>query len=144
MPRSPDLTAAELRVMKALWELGQGSVADVRAELGRRGQDLAYTTVMTLLGRLAAKGAVTVCKEREPFLYRAAHRRELVLRDRLRDFVREVFDGKADSLVLNLVEDASLTREELRAIEQRIAAAEHGSPADGDAGEPRRKRSKKP
>ena len=124
MARSPDLTTAELRVMKALWEVGHGTVAEVRAELGRRGQELAYTTVMTLLGRLAAKGAVAVDKEREPFVYRAATRRESVLRDRLREFVREVFDGEADSLVLNLVENESLTREELRAIEQRIADAE--------------------
>ena len=136
MPRSPDLTAAELRVMKALWELEKGTVAEVRAELARRGQDLAYTTVMTLLGRLAAKGAVGVCKEREPFLYQPAHRRELVLRDRLREFVAEVFDGKAESLVLNLVEDESLTRAELRAIEQRIAEAE--------AGDKRPKKGKKP
>jgi len=132
MPKLPDLTAAELRVMKALWELDRGgTVAEVRAELGRRGQDLAYTTVMTLLGRLAGKGAVTVCKEREPFMYTAAHRRELVLRDRLREFVREVFDGEADSLVLNLVENESLTREELRAIEQRIADAEAPAPKKG-------------
>ena len=131
MARSPDLTAAELRVMKALWEIERGTVAEVRAELGRRGQDLAYTTVMTLLGRLATKGAVVVCKEREPFLYTAAHRRELVLRDRLREFVREVFDGKADSLVLNLVEDETLTREELRAIEKRIQDAEQGDKRKG-------------
>ena len=128
MTRLPDLTAAELRVMKALWDLERGSVADVRAELGRRGQDLAYTTVMTLLGRLATKGAVSVCKEREPFMYQPAHRRETVLRDRLREFVREVFDGNADSLVMNLVESESLTREELRAIEQKIADAETPQP----------------
>jgi BlaI family transcriptional regulator, penicillinase repressor len=124
MTRSPDLTTAELRVMKALWEVGHGTVAEVRAELGRRGQELAYTTVMTLLGRLAAKGAVDVDKEREPFVYRAAHRRESVLRDRLRDFVREVFDGEADSLVLNLVEEHALSRAELLAIERKIADAE--------------------
>jgi BlaI family transcriptional regulator, penicillinase repressor len=124
MPKPPELTAAELRVMKALWELEKASVHEVRAVLAKRGQDLAYTTVMTLLGRLATKGAVTVDKAREPFIYTAAHRRELVLRDRLREFVREVFDGNADSLVLNLVENESLTREELRAIEQRIADAE--------------------
>lgn len=124
MTRSPDLTAAELRVMKALWEVGTGTVAEVRAELAKRGQDLAYTTVMTLLGRLATKRAVLVDKAREPFVYRPAHRRESVLRDRLREFVREVFDGRADSLVLNLVEDESLSRAELRAIERRIAEAE--------------------
>jgi predicted transcriptional regulator len=124
MARSPDLTHAELRVMKALWQVEHGTVADVRTELSRRGQELAYTTVMTLLGRLATKGAVAVDKEREPFVYRPAHRRESVLRDRLREFVREVFDGQAESLVLNLVEDETLSRAELRAIERKIAEAE--------------------
>lgn len=132
MPRSappspPELTAAELRVMKALWALEHGTVAGVRAELARRGHALAYTTVMTLLGRLAGKAAVVVDKDREPFVYRPAHRRESVLRDRLREFVREVFDGQAESLVLNLVEERALSRAELRAIEQKIAAAEAAS-----------------
>ena len=36
----------------------------------------------------AAKRAVLVDKTREPFVYRPAHRRESVLRDRLREFVR--------------------------------------------------------
>jgi predicted transcriptional regulator len=121
---TPDLSPGELRVMKALWAVEQGSVADVRAELARRGQELAYTTVMTLLGRLATKGAVVVDKDREPFVYRAAHRRESVLRDRLREFVREVFDGNADSLVMNLVEAESLSPDELRAIERKITEAE--------------------
>ncbi len=120
----PEMTPAELRVMKALWQLGKGSVAEVRAELSARGQELAYTTVMTLLGRLATKGAVAVDREREPFVYRPAHRRDSVLRDRLRAFVRDVFDGQADSLVLRLVEDEALSREELREIEKKIAAAE--------------------
>jgi BlaI family transcriptional regulator, penicillinase repressor len=123
--RCPEMTPAELRVMKALWVLGKGSVAEVRAELHRRGNELAYTTVMTLLGRLAAKSAVQVDKAREPFVYRPAHRRESVLRERLREFVRDVFDGRADSLVLRLVEDESISREELREIEKKIAEAEH-------------------
>jgi predicted transcriptional regulator len=123
------MTPAELRVMKALWQLGKGSVAEVRAELQERGNELAYTTVMTLLGRLAAKNAVLVDKSREPFVYRPAHRRESVLRERLREFVREVFDGRADSLVLRLVEDESLTRAELREIERKIAEAEKAGAA---------------
>lgn len=137
MSRCPDLSPAELRVMKALWAIDRGSVAEVRAELARRGHDLAYTTVMTLLGRLATKGAVSVCKEREPFYYHPVHRRESVLRDRLRDFVREVFDGEAQSLVLNLVEDETLSRAELRAIERKIAEAEAEAP------EPRPTKAKK-
>jgi len=124
MPRCPDLTPAELRVMKALWELGPASVAEVRAELATRGHEVAYTTVMTLLGRLAAKSAVQVDKTREPFVYKPAHRRESVLRERLREFVREVFDGNAGSLVLRLVEDESLSKADLARIEKMIADAE--------------------
>jgi len=140
---TPDLSPGELRVMKALWTLEHANVADVRAELGRRGQELAYTTVMTLLCRLAAKGAVVVDKEREPFVYRAAHRRESVLRDRLREFVREVFDGKADSLVLNLVEDESLSCDELRAIERQIAeAASAAEAAEAEPAKPKKRKGK--
>ncbi len=119
-----DLTPAEFNVMKVLWTLRRGTVAEVRAEISKRdGSDLAYTTVMTLLGRLAQKGAVAVDREREPFVYKAAHRRESVLRDRLRAFVAEVFDGEADALVLRLVQDESLSLEELKAIERRIETA---------------------
>ncbi len=130
--RCPELTPAEFGVMKTLWHLDQATVAEVRAELGRRGSDLAYTTVMTLLGRLAGKQAVTVCKAREPFVYAPAFRRESVLRDRLRDFVRDVFDGQASSVVLSLVADANLSADELRAIERRIADAEQPALADSE------------
>ena len=124
MSRSSDLTPAEFNALKALWHLGRGTVAEVRAELAARGTELAYTTVMTLLGRLAQKHAVVVDREREPFVYRAAHRRESVLRDRLRDFVRDVFDGEADALVMRLVEDETLSLSELKRIEKRVEAAE--------------------
>jgi predicted transcriptional regulator len=149
MTRPPELTPAELNLMKVLWRLGKATVADARAELNRPehsarkgGGELAYTTVMTLLGRLAGKGAVEVDREREPYVYRPAHSRESVLKDRLRDFLRDVFDGQADAMVLGLVEDESLSIDELRAIERRIERAEDAAPraADGRA----RKKERRP
>ena len=69
----PDLTAAEFDIMKVLWQLERGTVADVRAEHARLfGSDLAYTTVMTLLGRLAGKGAAKVDRARQPFVVKVA------------------------------------------------------------------------
>ncbi|HVV82692.1 MAG TPA: BlaI/MecI/CopY family transcriptional regulator [Kofleriaceae bacterium] len=131
MARPPELTPAEFNLMKVLWRLGKATVADARAELNRPehvarkgGGELAYTTVMTLLGRLAAKGAVEVDREREPFVYKPVRARETVLKDRLRDFLHEVFDGQADAMVLGLVEDESISIDELRAIERRIEAVE--------------------
>jgi BlaI family transcriptional regulator, penicillinase repressor len=123
MARIPHLTAAEFEILKVLWRLEHATVAEVRANQQRDGAAPAYTTVMTLLGRLAAKGAVLVDRSREPFVYRAAHRRESVIGSRVRAFVEDVFDGKADSLVLHLVEDSALSRDDLRAIERILAKA---------------------
>ncbi|MBK7075316.1 MAG: BlaI/MecI/CopY family transcriptional regulator [Myxococcales bacterium] len=123
MPRPPDLTPAEFNIMKVLWQLERATVAEVRAELNKKpGVDLAYTTVMTLLGRLAAKGAVAVDKDREPYVYAPAFRRESVLRDRLRSFLSDVFDGDSQAMVLGLVADESLSLDELRAIERDLGA----------------------
>lgn len=121
----PDMTPAEFKLMKVLWSLGRATVAAVRSEHNRRyDMDLAYTTVMTLLNRMAAKRAVKVDKSKQPYCYRPAFRRESVLRDRLRQFVDTVFDGRADALVLHLVADDTLSLEELRDIERKIVAEE--------------------
>jgi predicted transcriptional regulator len=45
----------ESEVMETVWDLGETTVRDVHAELAPR-RDLAYTTVMTTMTRLAAKG----------------------------------------------------------------------------------------
>jgi predicted transcriptional regulator len=112
----------EFQILKVLWSLKHATVAQVRERYNElNGTSLAYTTVMTLLGRLATKGAVKVDKEREPYLYTAASRRQTVLRDRLRDFVSSVFDGHADELVLHLVESEALSEEDVRRIRDAVA-----------------------
>ena len=111
MPRPPDLTPAEFNIMKVLWQRERATVAEVRAELNKKPDvELAYTTVMTLLGRLAAKGAVAVDKDREPYVYAPAFRRESVLRDRLRSFLSDVFDGDSQAMVLGAWGGAVVSR----------------------------------
>jgi predicted transcriptional regulator len=57
--RKPELQGLlgplETEVMEAVWRLGESTVRDVHAELARQ-RDLAYTTVMTTMARLASKG----------------------------------------------------------------------------------------
>lgn len=119
----------EFQMLKVLWSLKGATVAQVRQrynELNRT--SLAYTTVMTLLGRLAAKGAVKVDKEREPYLYSATSRRQTVLRDRLRNFVKSVFDGNADELVLHLVESEKLSADAVERLRGAIAQSRKKEP----------------
>ncbi len=123
--RNPHITEAELKILKVLWRrVEPATVRDVRDELAREGDDLAYTTVMTLMNQLAAKGALAVDRARQPFVYTAAIRREQVLGERLRQFLQNVFDGQAGELVLRLVEESDLSPEELKRIESRIAQRE--------------------
>lgn len=123
--KTPHITAAELRIMKVLWDSGSGTVREVKEALAAGGEDNpAYTTVMTLMNQLGTKGALHVDKARQPFVYRPAVRREQVLNHRLRQFLQQVFDGQAGELVLRLVEDAELSPEELKRIEARIEERE--------------------
>lgn len=140
MARSPvpNITAAELRVLKALWRLKSANVRQVRDALEEEGgEPLAYTTVMTLLNQLATKEVLGVDRDRQPFVYTPRLRREQVLGDRVRQFLASVFDGQAGELVLHLVEEAGLTADDLKRIEARIEKRERGSAAGPPAtGEP--------
>jgi len=53
-----DLPPLELECMKALWAQGEASVREIREQLLAEGRSLAYTTVETIMDRLARKGAV--------------------------------------------------------------------------------------
>ena len=125
MTRRAEATKAEFNMLKALWRLKQGTVAEVKGVcLDLYGSEPAYTTVMTLLGRLEAKQLVKVDKTRQPFVYKPKLKEASVLRSRLRDFLDTVFEGNASELVLQLVRDEALSSEDLRRIDAKIAARE--------------------
>jgi predicted transcriptional regulator len=118
---TPHITAAELRIMKVLWRLGSGTVRQVLDELPPDGgEPPAYTTIMTMMKQLAEKDALAVDRERQPFVYTPAVRRDQVLRQRVTQFLHTVFDGQAADLVLHLAEEAELSTEDLRRIEAKI------------------------
>jgi len=115
-------TEMEFQLMKVLWSLKHATTAQVRERYNELNEtSLAYTTVMTMLTRLVAKGSVKVDKAREPFLYTAAIRRQTVLRDRVKAFVKSAFDGQTDELVLYLVENEALSVDDVQRIKTAIA-----------------------
>ena len=131
----PHVTATELKILKVLWRLGSGTVRDVKDELEKEdGETSAYTTVMTLMNQLAAKGGLEVDRDRQPFVYTPALPRDQVLGDRLKQFLATVFDGQAGELVLRLVEEASLSPDDLKRIEAKIEAREKGGSSKSRGG----------
>ena len=92
--------------LNALWALQEGNVNDVR-RLVSGTKPLAYTTVMTLLERLAKKGAVTRRKIGRAFMYSPAMSRDAMRRTALRQFVDCFFGGSEQELAFFLHNGAS-------------------------------------
>src|SRR5277367_5159395 len=65
-----DLAPLELECMSALWPMGEGSVRDIHRRLAML-RPRAYTTVLTIMDRLAQKGIVTRRKVGRAFMYQA-------------------------------------------------------------------------
>jgi predicted transcriptional regulator len=91
----------ELECLKALWTLGEGNVRQVRQVLVPS-RNLAYTTVMTVLDRLARKGAVTRRKTGRSFLYCPVLSREALRRLAVRELVDSFFGGSEEELIAYL------------------------------------------
>ena len=93
--------------MKVVWRRGSATVRNVYEEL-RQSRQIAYTTVMTMMNILEAKGYLKKEKQDRAYSYRPARRERAVIGAMVREFVRRVFDGAAEPLLLHLVKDARL------------------------------------
>ena len=87
----------EMLCLKALWSLGEGNVTDVRGVVASS-RPLAYTTVMTLLDRMAKKNVVTRRKVGRAFVYAPGISRDAIRRLALKEFVECFFDGSEQRL----------------------------------------------
>src|ERR1700733_10036028 len=91
----------EMACLNALWELGEGNVEEVRVCVSHS-RPLAYTTVLTLLDRLARRGAVSRRKEGRGFRYQATVERDKLRRLPLRHFLEYHFEGSEAKLKIFL------------------------------------------
>ena len=111
--RRPSISETELDILRVLWEHGPGTVRAINGLLRRQGRRWAYTTVLTLLQRLEAKGYVASDKSGQAHVFRAGLSRERLLRQRLKELANQLCEGTATPLVLALVEGQRFTSEEL-------------------------------
>ena len=100
----------ELDVMSVLWEVGSGTVAEVRDRLAT---PLAYTTVLTILRNLEAKRFVRHTGEGKAHRYHPVLKRSQVGRSMLKRLIATVFQGSPDQLMTHLVAAHDLSADEL-------------------------------
>jgi predicted transcriptional regulator len=101
--------------MKIVWERDSVTVRDVYEALLER-RKVAYTTVMTMMKILEQKQYLKKNQADRAYVYRPAQPKRQVIGDMVRDFINRVFNGSAEPLLVHLVEEHDLSRQELEEI----------------------------
>jgi predicted transcriptional regulator len=96
-----DLAPLELDCMNMLWPMGEGTVREIRDRLAER-RPRAYTTIMTIMDRLARKGIVERHKVGRAYFYRANLSAEEARAQALRQIVENFFGGSIEALLAQL------------------------------------------
>jgi predicted transcriptional regulator len=109
----PDVsfTERELDVMAVLWARGPSTVSEVREALA---DDLAYTTVLTILRTLEAKGHVGHVTQGKAHRYLPLVARDDAGKSALGRIVDKIFGGSRELLLAQLVDARGVDDEELR------------------------------
>ena len=127
MTISANPTERELEILKILWDMRQATVRRVYDYMRQR-ENIAQNTVQTFLRMMEEKGLVTHKLRGRAFVYRPLYSRDKVLSR----FLNRIFDGAVDQLVLNAVEVAGLSIEEIEDLEKKLRAARSARKADSE------------
>jgi BlaI family transcriptional regulator, penicillinase repressor len=111
----------ELDVMAVLWEIGSGTVSEVRERLDAK---LAYTTVLTILRNLETKEFVSHEEEGRAHRYFPRVAQHAAQRSALARLVNTLFQGSHEQLLARLVDDRALGTDDLRRLSRRVRTLE--------------------
>ncbi len=112
------LTDREADVMQVLWDYGPSVVAEVRERLS---DPLAYTTVLTVLRTLEAKGYVGHDEEGRGHRYFASVKQQAARKNALQHLTDKLFKGSAELLFSHLVSDQKLSPEQIKRMRRLLA-----------------------
>ena len=135
-----ELSRAEWKVMKIVWELKKGMAREVYTiAAGRHAWTPA--TVKTLLKRLVEKGYVTTTAVGNGFVYRPAHSALSTLQSAADTLLTNAVEGVTAPLLAHMVEQTSLSEEDLDALQKLIDAKKRSlkKPADRKSSSPDRR-----
>ncbi len=123
------LGETEMEVLHHVWALDTATVADVRERI-LADRDIAYTTVMTVMKKLADKGYLEYEKDGRTYVYSPARQPGEVQHSLLRRLMDRVFKGSPMALMQTLVKHEDLSDAERAEIRAMIEAMEEDDTED--------------
>ncbi|MCU1343427.1 MAG: transcriptional repressor, CopY family [Candidatus Acidoferrum typicum] len=115
-----DLAPLELECMSALWPLGEGTVRDIHRQIATS-RPRAYTTIMTIMDRLAHKGIVTRRRVGRAYRYQANLSANEARVSAVEKIVTGFFDGSPEALAAHLAAARGASRSSAPAPTQIVA-----------------------
>src|SRR6266571_3392394 len=113
------LGGLQAEIMELIWARHPVTVRDVTAEL-TKARPIAYTTVMTVMSRLADKGLLRQQRDQKSYLYEPAMSREEFLASVSRDIVRDLLRDFGQVVVSQFVSEIERQDEGLDALEEAV------------------------
>ena len=120
-------TGRELEALKVLWQKGDATVREVCDAISAGGEELAYTTVLSLLQVMEQKGFVGHRRIGKAYAYFAKVERQRTCRRLAGSFLDRVFDGALDEYLLHALQSRRMTAKELSLLEEMITEAKSHS-----------------
>jgi predicted transcriptional regulator len=112
-------TPGELRVLQILWRIGEGTVDDI-VRASRENPPPNYKTVQAWLRIMEGKGQVDHRQKGRAFVFWPLIGRGDVHRVSVRHLLTKYFAGSRSELLMELLSDERISREELRQLESLI------------------------
>ena len=112
MSDRPALSRAEMEVARIVWTLRDATVRQVLDNLPET-RNINYKTVQTFLRRLEAKGYLVSKRDGRSLVYTADARPKQVIRDTVKNFLNNLFNGEPLPLVEHLIRDQGLSKSDL-------------------------------
>lgn len=101
----PEPTQSELEILNVLWQIGPSTVRRVYETIRER-NELAYTTILSMLQIMYQKGLVTRDDSERAHVYSAAMSKIQTQRQILGKLLHRVFDGSTTELVIQALGSA--------------------------------------
>ncbi|MDE2783534.1 MAG: BlaI/MecI/CopY family transcriptional regulator [Gemmatimonadota bacterium] len=124
------LGETEMEVLRHVWALGEASVADVHSTI-LKDRAIAYTTVMTVMRKLARKGFLHCDSTGSRYLYSPARAPAQVRQELVQDLLDQVFQGSASALVQTLVRSERIPPGERAEIQELLMSLAEEGESDG-------------
>ena len=117
------ISDSELEVMKVLWKAGDALPVNVIRATLQKDRGWEPTTVKTLIGRLAAKGAIRQ-EKRNVFYYSPLISEEEYNAWATDNLIRKLYNGSARDLVAALVQSEGLSRDDIEELRNMFRVEE--------------------